>query len=53
MCTYQVILTFGGVQSCKVRVRLKLGVFSYPNVLNFWLEVSSKVWVRLKLGVLR
>ena len=47
---YYVFLEFRGIRSCKVRVRLKLGVFSEANVLRNWPEVSSNVRVRLKLG---
>ena len=43
---------FWGIQSCKVRVRLKLGFFSNSNILNICPVANQKVWVRLKLGVL-
>ena len=51
---------FWGIQSCRVRVRLKLGVFSDSN--NYTENISCSksksqgaayIRVRLKLGVLR
>ena len=44
------LLDFLGIQSCKVRVRLKLGFFSNAYVLKIWFEASPKVRVRLQLG---
>ena len=44
---------FWDVQSSKVRVRLKLGVFPHSNILKICPVVSPKVEVRLKIGVLR
>ena len=40
---------FWDIQSCKVRVRLKLGFFSNSNVLKICPVVNPKVWVQLKL----
>ena len=47
---YYSFLDFWRIQSCKVRVRLKLGFFSNANILKIWFEASPKVRVRLKLG---
>ena len=45
-----VLFTFYGFESCKVKVPLKLGVFSDANVLKKWSDVNPKVGVRLKIG---
>ena len=47
---YYVLFNFG---ACKVRVRLKLGIFSDSNILKIGPLANPKVRVRLKLGVLR
>ena len=47
---YYVLFTFGAY---KVRVRLKLGVFSDSNILKICPQANPKVRVRLKLWVLR
>ena len=41
---------FWGIQSCKVRVRLKLGFFFNSNILKICPVANQEVWVRLKLG---
>ena len=41
---------FWGIQSCKVRVRPKLGFFSYSNILKICPVANQKVWMWLKLG---
>ena len=41
------LFDFWRIQSCKVRVRLNLGFFSYANILKIWFEASPKVRVRL------
>ena len=46
----QYLINFLGIQSCKVRVRLKLGFFSNSKVLEMCPEGNPKVRVRLKLG---
>ena len=44
------LIYFWGIQSSKVRVRLKLGFFSHSNILKMGPVVNPKVGVRLKLG---
>ena len=45
-----VLFTVQVIDSCKVEVRLILGVFSFPNVLENYPVSNPKVRVRLKLG---
>ena len=47
---HYVLFTFQGIGSCKVRVRLILGLFFDANSLKNWLKVNLKVRVRLELG---
>ena len=44
------LIYFWGIQSCKVRVRLKLGFFSNSNRLGMCPVANPKGRVRLKLG---
>ena len=54
---FTVLFTFNDIETCKVKVRLKLGDFPDANVRRNWPKSkslgASKIRVRPKLGVLR